>query len=341
MDPISLYDYEARPAHSAPQLPGVRGLCRGWMRRIFPRMVYTHETQYTPEVDMTKCAPRNFHLTAALFVLVGLCWFAVACGSDEPEDSGAPDYEATVAAALAKAGESAPTMQPTATPDPTPQPTPTEIPPSTTATAAPAATPAAGDAEPLAPLSMEDPNALLAGLSDAERQCVTTAIPPERLAASLQSPESVDAADSSALLGCLEHDIALRLFLTQVLTATGPLRPDSSACLRRSYADTDLHAMMADPPADAQPGSPEEAEAVAFMVAFVVSLSCLSEDEFQVAAPAMGMAPEEYENFQCVLEKVGGQDALTALLTPAAEFPAALFGAAAECQLQMAGPPPG
>jgi len=188
---------------------------------------------------------------------------------------------------------------------------------------------------------MADPNAFLTGLSDAERQCVSTALPPERLAAALQAPESVDAAESSALLGCLEHDTALRLLLTPVLTATGPLSPDSSACLRRSYADTDLHALMADPPADAEPGSPDEAEAVAVMVAFMVSLSCLTEDEFQAAAPAMGMAPEEYENFQCVLERVGGQDALTALLTPAAEFPVALFQAAAGCQLQMAGPPPG
>ena len=289
---------------------------------------------------MTKCAPRNFHLTAALFVLAGLCWFLLACGEEEPEISDAPDYTATVAASLAKTSESAPTIEPTETAEPTPAPTPTEIPASLTATAAPMAPPAASDAEPLAPLSMEDPNAFLAGLSDAERQCVSTALPPERLAAALQAPESVDAAESSALLGCLEHDTALRLFLTQVLTATGPLSPDSSACLRRSYADTDLHALMADPPADAEPGSPDEAEAVAVMVAFMVSLSCLTEDEFQAAAPAMGMAPEEYENFQCVLERVGGQDALTALLTPAAEFPVALFQAAAGCQLQMAGPPP-
>ena len=289
---------------------------------------------------MTKCTTRTLHLPIALSALACLCWFTLACGGDEPEVSDAPDYEATIAAALAKAAESAPTIEPTATAEPTP----TEIPPSPTATTAPTATPetpAVSDTEPLAPLAMEDANTFLAGLSDAERQCVSTAIPPERLAAALQSPESVDAAESSALLGCLEHDTVLRLFLTQVLTATGPLGPDSSACLRRSYADTDLHAIMADPPVAGEPGSPDESEAVAFMVSFVVSLSCLSEEEFQVAAPAMGMAPEEYENFQCVLERVGGQDALTALLTPAAEFPAALFEAALECQVQMAGPPPG
>ena len=289
---------------------------------------------------MTKCTTRNLHLPIALSALACLCWFTLACGGDEPEASDAPDYEATIAAALAKAGESAPTIEPTATAEPTP----TETPPSPTATTAPTATPktpAVTDTEPLAPLAMDDPNAFLAGLSDAERQCISAALPAERLAAALQSPESVDAAESSALLGCLEHDTVLRLFLTQVLTATGPLSPDSSACLRRSYADTDLHALMADPPVAGEPGSPDESEAVAFMVAFVVSLSCLSEDEFQAAAPAMDMAPEEYENFQCVLERVGGQDALTALLTPAAEFPVALFTAAAECQLQMAGPPPG
>ena len=77
------------------------------------------------------------------------------------------------------------------------------------------------------------------------------------------------------------------------------------------------------------------------MVTFMVSLSCLSEEESQVAAPAMGIAPGEYEIIQCVLDTLGGQDALTALLTPDAESPAALFEAAFSCQLQMGGPPPG
>ena len=188
---------------------------------------------------------------------------------------------------------------------------------------------------------MDDPNAFLAHLSESERSCLAGAIAPERLAAALQDPDLVDEAERKALLGCLEHETTLRLLLTPVLSATGPLSSETSQCLRGSYADTDLRALMATLTAASDPGGPGESAQAAGMVTFVVSLSCLSEEEFQVAAPAMGIAPGERENFQCVLEKVGGQDALTVLLTPAAEFPAALFEAIVECQLQLAGPPPG
>ena len=281
---------------------------------------------------------------AALCGFACLCWFALACGGNEPEISDSPNYEATVAAALAKAGESSPTTGPTATAEPTPAPTPTEIPPSPTPTVLSAVPPppaAASDRQPLAPLAMDDANAFMGGISEMERSCLSGAIAPERLTAVLQSPEMADEAERSVVLGCLEHDTHLRLMLTPVLSATGPLSLESSECLRNSYADTDLGALLSTVASPGDPGSPGESAQVAAMVTFMVSLSCLSEEEFQVAAPAMGIAPGEYEGFQCVLEKVGGQDAMTTLLTPAGEFPVALFEAAAECQLQMAGPPPG
>ena len=57
---------------------------------------------------MTKRTTRNLHLPIALSVLACLCWMArSACGGDEPEVSDAPDYEATVVAAVAKANVSA------------------------------------------------------------------------------------------------------------------------------------------------------------------------------------------------------------------------------------------
>ncbi len=290
---------------------------------------------------MTKSTKKTIYRVLTLSGLACLCWFVLACGADEREVPEAPDYEATVAAALAKASASSQPTEPTATMEPTP--TLTKAAPTATPTAAPTATadlPAAA-AQPLAPLAMDDANAFLADLSEAERSCLAGAIPPERLAAALQAPELVDETERAAILGCLEHETSLRLLLTPVLSATGPLSLETSECLRSSYADTDLRALMTTLTADSDPGSPGETAEVAGMVTFVVSLSCLSEEEFQVAAPAMGIGPGEYENFQCVLEKVGGQDALTVLLTPAAEFPAALFEAFVECQLQLAGPPPG
>ena len=269
--------------------------------------------------------------------------FGLACGSEEPEVSNAPDYESTVEAALTKAGESAPTMEATDTAAPPPAPTPTDVPPSPTPTvSSPFPPPApADDAEPLPALAMDDANAFLASVSENEPNCLFGAIPPERLGAVLQSPELADEADRSAVLGCPDHDIRLRLLLTPVLSPAGPLSADSSECLRNSYADTAPRQLLSTIASPSDPGSPGESAEVAAMVNFMVSLSCLSEEEFQVTAPAMGMALEERENFEGVLERVGGQDALAALLTPAAEFPVALLEAALECQVQMLGPLPG
>ena len=289
---------------------------------------------------MTRSTNATLYRIGAVCALTCLFWFVLACGQDEPQVPDEPDYEATIAAALAKVTVAAPTSEPTATAEPTPTPEPPTPAPTTAPTGTPQAS-TTGDADPLAPLAMDDPAAFLADLSEGERSCLAGVIAPERLAAALQDPDLVDEAERAALLGCLEHETTLRLLLTPVLSATGPLSSETSACLRGNYADTDLRALMATLTAASDPGSPGESAQVAGMVTFMVSLSCLSEEEFQVAAPAMGIAPGERENFQCVLEQVGGPDALTVLLTPAAEFPAALFEAIGQCQLQLGGPPPG
>ena len=291
---------------------------------------------------MTMSNRHTLHRIAASCILAGVLLLAMACGGEEPVTTGAPDYQATVSAALAKIGADEQPAALTATAEPAP--TPTDVPPSPTPDTPPMAAPTAPeatDAEPLVPLTIDDADGFLASVSDAERSCLSDSLGHARLTAVLQAPDLADEAERAALLGCLEHETSLRLMLTPVLSATGPLSPETSVCLRGSYADKDLHDLMSSQFAASDPGLGSEAAGVAGMVTFMVSLSCLSEEEFQIAAPAMGIAQGEYENFQCVLERVGGQDAMAVLLAPAAEFPAALFEAAIACQLQMAGPPPG
>ena len=74
-----------------------------------------------------------------------------------------------------------------------------------------------------------------------------------------QTPELATEAEREAFLGCLEHNTGLRLLLTPVLNATGPLSVESSACMRSSYADTDLAALMSS--VVGEPGAGPEAEA--------------------------------------------------------------------------------
>ena len=291
-------------------------------------------------------------LVLALFVC--LAWSVIACGNGDDQRT-EPNQDATTVAATVEAvldaiatAEAAEASA--ATPVPTPQPSPMLV---TAPIVAPTQAPtqeaggagtdggAPMSAEPLAPLAAENADALLADVSSSESMCLSDNIPSDRLAVLATTPELATQAEREAFIGCLEHDTRLRLLLTPVLNATGPLSVESSACMRRSYADTDLAALMSSVAADSGTGPEAEAAMAQGMVTFFVSLSCLNEEEFQTASVAMGLAPGERENFLCVLDQVGGQDALAALLIPSAEFPAELFQAAFGCQFQMGGPPPG
>ena len=291
-------------------------------------------------------------LVLALFVC--LAWSVIACGNGDDQRT-EPNQDATTVAATVEAvldaiatAEAAEASA--ATPVPTPQSSPMLV---TAPIVAPTQAPtqeaggagtdggAPMSAEPLAPLAAENADALLADVSSSESMCLSDNIPSDRLAVLATTPELATEAEREAFIGCLEHDTRLRLLLTPVLNATGPLSVESSACMRRSYADTDLAALMSSVATDAGTGPEAEAAMAQGMVTFFVSLSCLNEEEFQTASVAMGLAPGERENFLCVLDQVGGQDALAALLIPSAEFPAELFQAAFGCQFQMGGPPPG
>ena len=179
-------------------------------------------------------------------------------------------------------------------------------------------------------------------ISESERACLAASpdLSPDRLGQLVSSPEMATPEERAAFLDCLEHETQLRLLLTGVLTATGPLSVESSECLLDTYADVDLPDLLDGMIPD--PGDNVEAQQAAArgMVTFMVSLSCLNEDEFAMASQTMGIAPGEYEGFQCVLEAAGGQEGLVVWLSPGAGFPTALFEAAFNCGLQM-GPPPG
>ena len=260
-------------------------------------------------------------LVLALFVC--LAWSVIACGNGDDQRT-EPNQDATTVAATVEAvldaiatGEAAEASAPT--PVPTPQPSPMLV---TAPIVAPTQAPtqeaggagtdggAPMSAEPLAPLAAENADALLADVSSSESMCLSDNIPSDRLAVLATTPELATEAEREAFIGCLEHDTRLRLLLTPVLNATGPLSVESSACMRRSYADTDLAALMSSVAADPGTGPEAEAAMAQGMVTFFVSLSCLNEEEFQTASVAMGLAPGERENFLCVLDQVGGQDAL-------------------------------
>ena len=220
----------------------------------------------------------------------------------------------------------APTLAPTANPGPAPTPEPDVVPEPAAAVGV------------IVPLRMDDPEAFLAGLSDKERSCVSENSSPQALMAlagapELASPELASPDEAEQLIQCLEDEALMRLFLTGLIGQAGTLSEKTSECIRGGFSGFDLRSMML-----ASTGGDEEAGMTGSMAAFFLTLSCLDEDEWAAAAPALDMAPGDRETLQCVLEALGGPEGVAAALQPAGGGPpAAFFEAAMGCGMQDAG----
>ena len=286
-------------------------------------------------------------LSCAVFFLLAV---SLACAGSTPM----PVPTATLAPTPTSAPAATPTPAPTPTvagtvlpvPTATLAPTPTSAPAATpTPAPTPTATPPVDDgdrkadsASALSPLDTTDPRAFLSGVSDAEQACLSGQIDPRRLMLVVGTPELAKEEDRAILIGCLEHETLLRLFLTPVLDQARPLSVESSACIRDAFADADLAALMTVAGAGADEGS--EAAMVGAMTGLFATLSCLSTDEFQAAGQALGMGPDDYQDFKCVLDALGGPEELAALMQPDAGPPLTFFSAAMACNLQLFGEPP-
>ena len=175
-------------------------------------------------------------------------------------------------------------------------------------------------------------------LSDAEQSCLAGKVDPQQVMALLGgTPDLVPPEETAALIQCLEDETLLRLFLTGLIGQTGPLSAETSTCVRSGFANFDLRSVMLATPAE----SDEEAAMAGSMAGFLLTLSCLTEEEWQAVGPSLGMGPDDRDGLQCVLTELGGPEGLAAALQPGAGPPTAFFGAAAACNLQMVQGEPG
>ena len=220
----------------------------------------------------------------------------------------------------------APTPEPTATPEPAPTPGPEAMPEPATATGA------------ITPLRMDDPEAFLAGLSDEEQSCVSENSDPQVLMALLGAPELAHPAEAEQLIQCLEDETLTRLFLTGLIGQAGTLSEDTSTCIRGGFSGFDLRSMML----TSATGGDEGAGMAGGMALFLLTLSCLDEDEWAAAAPALEMAPGDRETLQCTVAALGGPEGVATALQPAGEGPpTAFFEAAIGCGMSMGDGPGG
>ena len=213
---------------------------------------------------------------------------------------------------------------PTETPIPTAVPTPTDEPPKTTP-----------ESEPLGSIGMNGTEFVMPELSGDEQSCLSEIGDPQHLLTMMNNPELASPEERDAVIGCLEHETLLKLFLKGFTDQTGPLSDDTSACVSAGFQNFDLRAMML----ANQEGSGEEAAMVQGMAGFLITLSCLNEEEWQAASPALDLPLEGREAMQCVMNMLAGPEGIAASLeSKEGEPPLAFFSAAAECGMMMGGP---
>ena len=215
-----------------------------------------------------------------------------------------------------------PTEGPTAAPRETPASSPT---PEPTAPSIPRGV--------LAPLRLQDPQALLSELSDTELGCIGD--DPDSLARAFTGPGAGPRDEQERLIGCLEEETIAQLFLAGFVPGPEPLSLETSTCLRSGFEVMDPRRAMT----AGIEGDPERAMA-ASMTALFVTMACLNDEEWEVAAPKAGVRPNERAGWQCLMEALGGPGQMAEAIMAAQEGDATrLSGAGTECGLEL-GPGP-
>ena len=251
-------------------------------------------------------------LPATLIILLILAAM-MACSDPTPAPetvtpTSAPTPTAAPASTDAPVSTKTPTERPTAAPKATPANSPT--PEATNITAPPGI---------LAPLQALDSGTMFSELSEAEKECI-----------------GENTERQTKYVGCLEDETLARIFLAGFVPGPGPLSQESSDCVRAAFEVIDPRAVMT----AGIEGDPGRAMAGS-MVAFSVTMACLTDEEWEETAPSLGMGPEEREEMQCLLVALGGPGPIAAAMTAAQEGDFTnLAKAGAECGLEME-PPPG
>ena len=179
---------------------------------------------------------------------------------------------------------------------------------------------------------MDDPQTFMSELSGAEQSCLSKNGDPQRLLALVASPDLATPEVAAALIQCLEEETLLRLFLTGFTAQVGPLREQTSTCIRAGFAEFDIRAIMLGAVVESQ----EEAAMAASMGSFLVTLSCLNDEEWQMASPALDLNPNDREGLQCVMDELGGPAAVAPALQSDAGSPLmTVIGVAIGCNLQL------
>ena len=189
----------------------------------------------------------------------------------------------------------------------------------------------------LSPVELGDPQQFFAELSPRERSCLgDKGMGPRELGMLSNPPPGGSPETTTTIVNCLRDDTVLRLFLTQLVGQVEPFNVETAACIRKGFVPLDLRALLAPSVAGQAPAN----SLALSMAALAVSVSCLSNAEWETYAPRLGMAPGDRAGFVCMLEALGGPAALVAAMQSASlgEAPAEFIRASQVCGLEDSGP---
>ena len=234
--------------------------------------------------------PKPFLPVTAVIPILLMAVMACTTATPTPSPTETPTPRAV--AATPALPPDTPEPEATAAPAPSPEPTTTVI-----STAAPTATPVI-QATPLAPgalapLPLQDPQALLSSVSDAELDCIGE---PDRLVGALAGLGTPAPEVLAELFACMEEETLTRLFLASFVQVTEPLSPQSSQCVRAAFEVIEPRKVMT----DGLEGDAARAMAGS-MAALTVTIACLNDEKWEAVGLEMGMRPEKRVGIQCLM----------------------------------------
>ena len=259
------------------------------------------------------------NLIPATLIILMLMAALAACSGPTPDPTAAPTPTAAVTPTETPAPTQTPTANPTAAPtatsasSPTPEPTTTPVP----------------DGR-LAPIQLQDSESLQSALSDAELACISD--DPEELGRTLTGQRPTSLEEQAKFIECLNDETLARLFLAGFVPGPGPLSTESYECVRAAFDVINPREVMT----AGLEGNPGRAMASS-MAALSVTMACLNDEEWDQAAPAVGISEEKRAQAQCLMAGLGGPRQMAEAMQAAGEGDSTkLAEAGAVCGLNMA-----
>ena len=277
----------------------------------------------------------NSPLWIALVILAAL----LGCGDQTPTSGEAvATVPASAGAATSLPSPVTPAAKPSETPqtvqaattvpsaETTPLPANTPAPEATSET-----TPAPREESPnkaITPLMLDDPQTVTSEISDSELACLGGTSDIGRLSRIFSGIDESTPQELTQILGCLQDEIILRMFLGGVIRDPAPLSLETGACIRDAFEGIDLRSAML-----AATLGNEQNDMI--VVGVFVTIACLNDEEWETATTVANVDPDTKAALLCRLEEIVGTEGMTAALEAGDEGKlTALLDAVTGCDLE-------